>query len=83
MWLSDGFHFIEAVFSKESVNEFRKNYSHMKFAALRDKIIYINKWTLKAKGVNSRENYTSYQNITFYLVIDSFKPIWNELPSAK
>ena len=27
--LCDGFHYIEAVFTKEAVNSFRKNYSHL------------------------------------------------------
>jgi hypothetical protein len=69
-WLSDGYHFIEAYFSKDSINDFRKNYSHMKFSALRDKIIYVSKWSLKVKAVNSRECYTSYSNLSFYIVID-------------
>jgi len=60
VWLSDGYHLIEAYFTKESINEFRKNYSHMKFSALRDKILYINKWSLKVKPVSSRECLTSY-----------------------
>lgn len=32
MWVSDGFHFIEAVFTKDAVNEFRKTYQHVKFS---------------------------------------------------
>ena len=39
--ISDGFNFIEAIFTKESINEFRKNYSHVKFSNLRDKVIYL------------------------------------------
>jgi hypothetical protein len=81
LWISDGYHFIEAEFSKESINDFRKNYSHMKFSSLRDKIIYINKWSLKVKPADSREIYTSYMNMSFYIVIESFKPIWNECPA--
>lgn len=46
MWLSDGFHFIEALFTKDAVNEFRKNYPHVKFSGLRDKILFVNKWSL-------------------------------------
>lgn len=60
MWVSDGYHFIEAHFTKESISEFRKNYSHMKFSSLRDKIIYISKWSLRVKALSSKECYTSY-----------------------
>ena len=60
MWISDGFNFIEAFFTKDSVNEFRKQYSQMKFSNLRDKILYLNKYRLYVKSVNSRDCFTSY-----------------------
>lgn len=42
--VSDGHNFIEAIFTKESINDFRKNYSHVKFSNLRDKVIHVSKW---------------------------------------
>ena len=39
VWLSDGYDYIEAVFTKESINEFRKELSSVKFSNLRDKIV--------------------------------------------
>ena len=44
--LSDGFNYIEALFTKAAINDFRKNFSHLKFSNLRDKIIYVKKWSL-------------------------------------
>lgn len=46
VWLSDGYNFIEALFTKDAIHEFRKNYSHIKFSSLRDKIILVTKWSL-------------------------------------
>ena len=52
--VSDGHNFIEAVFSKESINEFRKHFSHVKFSNLRDKVIQVTKWSMQVDYVNSR-----------------------------
>lgn len=60
VWLSDGYHFIEGLFTKEAVNEFRKNYPHIKFSALRDKMILASKWSLRVRQTDSRKDYTSY-----------------------
>ena len=37
----DGYHWIDALFTKESMKDFRKNWSHLKFSNLRDKLIYV------------------------------------------
>lgn len=37
--VSDSHNFLEAIFTKESINEFRRNYSHLKFSNLRDRAI--------------------------------------------
>lgn len=58
--VSDGHNFIEAVFSKESINEFRKYFSHVKFSNLRDKVIQIGKWSLQVDHVNSKKTYNSH-----------------------
>jgi hypothetical protein len=81
VWLSDGYHYIEALFTKEAINEFRKNYSHVKFNLLRDKIIFVSKWSLKVREIDSRKNYTSYQNIQVQMIIEHFKPVLHEKPS--
>ena len=60
MFVCDGYHFMEAVFTKEAVNEFRKNSPHIKFSSLKDKMLLLSKWSLKVKATNSRKNYTSY-----------------------
>ena len=44
--LGDGYHFIEAVFTKEAVNSFRKNYSHLRFGQMRDRLLKLTKWSL-------------------------------------
>lgn len=76
--ISDGHNFIEAVFTKDCINEFRKNHSHLKFSNLRDKIIYVNKWTLQIDHVNSQMEFNSFQNFTMRLIIEAFKPLMHE-----
>ena len=44
VWVSDGQHFIEAVFTKDAINHTRKAFSFLKFVTLRNKVIFINKW---------------------------------------
>ena len=81
--MSDGYNFIEAIFTKEAINEFRKYYSHVRFSSLRDKIIYINKWKLEISSVESKKYFNSYQNLTIRLVIESFKPKMHEPLNSK
>ena len=76
--VSDGFNFIEAVFTKETINEFRKNFSHVKFSNLRDKVIYVQNWSLQVDHVDSRQSYNSYNNLTIKIVVEQFKPILHE-----
>jgi hypothetical protein len=49
IWLSDGFNFIETHFTKDSMKEFRNNFSHVKFSSLREKIIYVSRWSLEIR----------------------------------
>lgn len=60
IWLSDGFHYIEAHFTKDAINEFRKNHTTLKFSALRDKILVVTRWRLIHKYEDSKECFTSY-----------------------
>jgi hypothetical protein len=53
-WLSDGKQFIEGLFTKDAINDFRKNYSNVKFSNLRDKILVVTKWKLITKYEDSR-----------------------------
>ena len=39
--LGDGFHFMECEFKKEAMNIFKKEFGHISFNSLRDRIIYI------------------------------------------
>jgi len=39
--LGDGFHFMEAEFTKDAINTFKKEYNHLSFNGLRDRVIYI------------------------------------------
>jgi hypothetical protein len=83
VYLSDGFNFIEAQFTKESINDFRKNYSHLRFSALKQKMVMISKWHLKFQYKNSKECFNSYQNISVIFVVEHFKPISHILPDEK
>ena len=53
VFLSDGFYYIEAMFTKEAISEFRKNFSHLKFSHLRDKIVYVQRWSLSLRQRDS------------------------------
>ena len=76
--VSDGHNFIEAIITKEAINDLRKYHSHVKFSNLRDKIIQVNKWSLQVDCVDSRQVFNSYQNLTIRLVIEQFKPQMHE-----
>lgn len=67
--LSDGFHFIEAVFTKESINSFRKLNSHLRLSDLVGRVVQLNKWELFVRQKNSRVCHNSCSNIAVYLLI--------------
>jgi hypothetical protein len=60
LWLSDGTWFLDSQFTKEAINEFRKNHTTHKFSGLKDKVLLISKWHLIIKQVDSKSYYTSY-----------------------
>lgn len=68
--VSDGNTFMEAIFTKESINDFRRNLGHLKFSQLRDKAIHVTKWRLQLDFVDSTKVFHSYQNLTVRLVIE-------------
>lgn len=76
--ISDGHNMMEAAFTKESIYDFRKNYSHYKFSSLKDKVIMLTKWSLCVEKVDSKVIYNSYNNLAIKVIIESFKPISSE-----
>lgn len=83
LWLCDGYHYMEAQFTKEAINDFRKNYSTIKFSSLRDKLLILTRWHLVMKHEDSRKSFTSYQNVTIQLVVEQFRPLHFERPTSK
>lgn len=77
--LSDGFYYIEAHFTKECINDFRKNYSHLKFNKLRARILFVQKWSLELRHCNSRKEYNSHRNLQVFLVVEQFRAISHEV----
>ena len=73
--LGDGFNFIEAVFTKEAVNSFRKNFSHLCLSSMRDRLLKLTKWSLQLKQRASSKCFNSYKNLGVYLVISDFTPL--------
>lgn len=65
--MCDGFHFMEAVFTQDCINDFRKNYSHLKFSDLRDKVLYAMKWSLQIRVRDSSKVFNSYENLSVYI----------------
>lgn len=76
--ISDSHNFMEAIFTKESINDFRRNYGNMKFSGLRDKAIQVSKWRLQIDFVDSNKVFNSYNNMTIKLVIEQFFVYKNE-----
>jgi hypothetical protein len=69
MQLGDGFSYIEAVFTKEAVNSFRKNFSHLRLGNLRDRLLKITKWSFHFKQRQSENCANSFENLAVYLVV--------------
>jgi hypothetical protein len=73
--LGDGFDYIEAVFTKEAVNSFRKNYSHLRLGQMRDCLLKLTKWSFQFKQRQSTSCSNSYQNLAVYLIVHDFVPM--------
>ena len=73
--LSDGYFYIESIFTKEAINDFRKNFSHLKFSNLRDKIIYVKKWSLHLRQRSSDKFHCTHNNLTVLLSVEQFRLI--------
>ncbi len=83
IWLCDGHNFIEAHFTKEAINEFRKTYNTMKFSYLKDKMLILTRWHLRTSFEDSSELFTSFQNVSVQIVVESFRPLPYEKPTSK
>ena len=81
--LGDGFTFVEAHFTKEAINEFRKNFSHMRFSSLRDKILYVQRWSLHLRQRDGNKHLCAYNNLAVMIFVEQFKPITHAIPSAR
>jgi len=68
--LGDGFFFMEAFFTKEAINDFRKNFSHLKLSNLRDKFLYVQRWSLHVRQRDSNREYCTYNNLTVILCVE-------------
>jgi Shelterin complex subunit, TPP1/ACD len=60
VWLSDGHQYLEARFTKDAMNDFRKNHSTTKFSGLKDKMMLLSRWRLAMSYEDSRLSQTSY-----------------------
>ena len=72
--VSDGHETIEAIFTKESINDLRRSHGSLGLSKLRDKVIYVTQWSLQVDYVDSERYYVSHQNVTIRLVIEQFRP---------
>ena len=81
--MCDGFSWLDALFTKEAINDFRKNWSHLKFHNLRDKILYVQKWSLKLLQRDSSKHLCTYNNLSVIFCIEQFKPIVHEIPAQR
>ena len=79
----DGFYFVDALLTKEAIQFFRKNFSHLKFSHLRDKIIYVQKWSLHLRQRDSSKHLCAQNNLSVIFCIEQFKPISTEVPSSR
>ena len=73
--VSDGHETIEAIFTKESINDLRRSHGSLGLSKLRDKVIHVTQWSLQVDYADSTKEYFSYKNVTIRLVIEQFRPM--------
>ena len=78
--LCDGFHTIETVFTKEAVNGFRKNFSHIKWQQMQMRLMKATKWSFQLRQRDNSEVANCYGNLAVYLVVSEFQPIMHKKP---
>ena len=72
--LCDGFNFIEAVFTKEAMNSFRKCYSHLCLMNMSDRLVTVTKWAFVLRQRPPQTCMNSSSNLAVYLVVYDFQP---------
>lgn len=70
IFISDGYNYMEAVFTKDAINEFRKNYSNVKFTYLFLKTLTVSKWSLMVEPVDSKQIFNSFVNFSIKIVVE-------------
>lgn len=81
--VSDGHNYIEAIFTKDAINDLRRSYGHIGLSKLRDKVILVTQCSLQVDSVDSSRNYNSFCNLTIRLVIEQFQPKMTESAPQK
>ena len=72
--VGDGFTFIEAIFTREAVNNYRKTYGHVKLSQMRDHLVKVYRWSLVLKQRDSCSTFNAHKNFGVYLSIEEFAP---------
>jgi hypothetical protein len=75
--VTDGHHWVPVHFTADAVKAFRKACNN-KITDLKDKVIHLTGWDLEMTKVNSAENFTSYHDVEVRVVVNAFKPAFNE-----
>jgi hypothetical protein len=81
--LGDGFFTIEAVFTKEAVNSFRKQFSHLCFSKMQGRVIKVHKWQFALKQRDRESHHNAHANIAVYLIVKDFQPMPQYLARIK
>jgi hypothetical protein len=75
---TDGHNYVPVHFTADAVKDAHKKHSNLKISDLKDKVIHLTSWDLEMVKVNSTENFTSYHDVEVRVVVNSFKPAFNE-----
>ena len=73
--LFDGWTCIETIFTKDAVNGFRKNFSHIKWSQLAAKVVKATKWSFQLRYRDQKEVANNHANLSLYLVVSEFQPM--------
>lgn len=76
--ISDSYFFVPAYFTPNALAEFRDKFSNVNILDLKEKVILITNWNLELKKVNSADHFTSYAGLEVRLIVNSFKPQFQE-----
>ncbi|TNV77912.1 hypothetical protein FGO68_gene15921 [Halteria grandinella] len=77
--VSDGTYFLSAYFTKDCIRKCHAEKDRkVNITDLQGGLISINKWEVELIGVNSAEEFISYQNVEMRLVVHEFKALYGE-----